>query len=183
MKKIAVLVANKSEEIEVVVPIDIWKRAGLFVKTISIEKKKNVVLARGTKLSCDTTLDQQNLNQFHAIFIPGGAGYIRFNTELGIKVKTFVQKSFTNKDTWFLAICAAPSLFAHWNVLGNNKITCHPDIDHTSFIKNYVNKDVVVSHNFITANAPGTAHTFAFKVVENLVSNKMALEVKKQMLY
>jgi putative intracellular protease/amidase len=84
----------------------------LIVKLISIEKKKNVILAHGTKVSCDEILAKENLSKYNAIFLPGGPGYVRFNKEFAPKLVAFAQKEYKNPKINFLAICAAPLCFA-----------------------------------------------------------------------
>ena len=42
MKNIGVFICNGSEDIETVTPIDIWRRAGQNIKTISIESSEIV---------------------------------------------------------------------------------------------------------------------------------------------
>jgi 4-methyl-5(b-hydroxyethyl)-thiazole monophosphate biosynthesis len=63
------------------------------------------------------------------------------------------------------------------------KITCYPGIQDGKFESNYVKQDVVICKNFITASGPGTASKFAFSVIESLVSDIKAKEIKKRMLY
>jgi putative intracellular protease/amidase len=82
------------------------------VKLISIEKKKNVILAHGTKISCDEILTKENLSKYNAIFLPGGPGHVRFNKELAPKLVAFAQKEYKNLKITFMAICAAPLCFA-----------------------------------------------------------------------
>ena len=44
---IAIIVANQCEEMEVIIPADIWRRAGISVQIISIEKKKSLIMQNG----------------------------------------------------------------------------------------------------------------------------------------
>ena len=76
MVRVAVIVANKSEDIETIVPVDIWRRAGIIVKLISIEKKKSLILSNGMKISCDDILAKENLSKYNAIYLPGGLGHL-----------------------------------------------------------------------------------------------------------
>jgi putative intracellular protease/amidase len=82
------------------------------VKLISIEKKKNVILAHGTKISCDEILNKENLSKYNAIFLPGGQGYLRFDKEFAPRLVAFGQKEYKNPKITFMAICAAPLCFA-----------------------------------------------------------------------
>lgn len=184
MLKIAVIVANQTEDIELVVPTDIWRRAGLIVKLISVEKKKNVILNHGTKVSCDEILSKENLSKYNAIYLPGGPGYTHFDKETAPKLVTFAQKEYKNPKITFMAMCAAPLCFADWNILDANvKVTCYPGLEKPKLEDNYVKQDVVISKNFITGAGPGVASEFAFKVVEKFISPAKTKELKKQMLF
>jgi putative intracellular protease/amidase len=151
---------------------------------ISIEKKKNVILAHGTKVSCDEILAKENLSKYNAVFLPGGPGYVRFNKEFAPKLVAFAQKEHKNPKINFLAICAAPLCFADWDVLDAGvKVTCYPSLVNAKIEDNYVKQDLVVSKNFITAAGPGIASDFAFKVVEEFIDAAKVKDLQKEMLF
>lgn len=183
MVRIAILVANSSEDIEVIVPCDIWRRAGLYVKLISVEKKKNVLLQSGIKISCDDILANENLSKYNAIFLPGGEGHYEFNDVKAEKLIKFLIHNKNNNKIWFLSICAATEVYGKLGMLEGIKATCYPGFEET-FKNTYVkNKPVVVCKNFITANAPGAAFEFAITVANKLLSSNKANEVAKAIKY
>lgn len=182
--KIAVMIANELEDMEVIIPIDIWRRAGLIVELISVEKKNTIVLQNNVKMYCNEILDRTNLDQFKAIYLPGGKnGIVKFkdikNCEKLIKT---LGKFAADKNKWILAMCAAPSILNDLNLLGNKKVTCYPGFE-KGMESNYVKENVVVSENFITGKSAGWAFQFALKVVEELADKKTADEVKKAILF
>lgn len=183
MIKIGVIVANGTEDIELVVPSDIWNRAGIIVKLISIHKKKNVVLANGTKVSCQAVLSAENLSKFNAIYLPGGAkGVEQLNALNTPKLIRFLRANATNPKVKFLSICAATKVYGEMGMLKGVKATCYPGYE-SSFKSSYVNQPVVSNKGFITANGPGSAFDFALKVVSELVSPATAKKIAKNMLY
>ena len=183
MLRIVVLVATKSEDIEVVTPVDLWRRAGIFVRLISIEKKKNVLLAHGNKISCDEILAKENLTKYNAIYLPGGMGFTKFNDTDAPKLIDMLSRYGRNPKYWFLAACAAPSVYGEMGLLEGVKATCYPGYE-KSFKDTYVsNKNVVADKNFITANSPSAMIDFALLVIEKLVSKAKADEIAKQILY
>ncbi len=182
MIKIGIIVANGTEDSELVVPVDIWNRAGIITKIISIHKKKNVLLANGIKVSCNETLDVENLSKYNAIYLPGGTkGVEQLSSTNTPKLINFL-KGNTNSNVWFLSICAATSIYGKLGMLKGVKATCYPGYE-SSFKSSYVKQPVVVSKHFITANGPGSVFDFAFKVVEKLISPAMAKKVANDMLY
>lgn len=183
MVKIGIIVANGTEDIELVVPADIWNRAGIIVKLISIHKKKNVVLANGTKVSCQSILETENLSKYNAIYLPGGTkGCEQFNNVFAPKLIKFLRANANNQKIKFLSICAATKVYGELGMLKGVKATCYPGYE-KSFKSSYVNQPVVASKQFITANGPGSVFEFAFKVVNDLISPTKAKEVAKAMLY
>ena len=181
MKKIAIMVANKSEEMEVIVPADLWRRAGLDVQIISVEKKKNIVLQHGVRISCDDNLIKENLSKYNAIYLPGGKGHASFLDEACEKLKSQLAKIAVNQKLSIFAICAAPKVLNKLKLIENVKVTIYPGMEED--VKNYVDQDVVVDKNFITAKAPGVVIDFALTVIEKLVSKQTADTVAKQILY
>lgn len=178
--RIAAMVATGTEDMELIVPTDLWRRAHFIVDLISIEKKNSVFLAHGTSIKCTQTIDKTNLRQYNAIFLPGGlAGCDKFLLEP--KLIEHLKK-FNEEKKWLLGICAAPTIFYKLDLLGKNKVTCYPDLA-KSIKENYSKQPIVVSENFLTAMSAGYVFDFAFKVVEILTSKKDANDLAKQIYY
>jgi putative intracellular protease/amidase len=153
------------------------------VRLISIEKKKNVILSNGVKVSCDDILAKENLIKYNAIFLPGGKGCANFNEDYSPKLVSFCKK-FAHSKVKFIAICAATECFYNWGMLTKDiKVTCYPGIQNNKFEENYVKQNVVESKNFITASGPGVAAELAFSVVSSFISSDKAKQIKKEMLY
>lgn len=182
MLRIAILVANKSEDIEVVVPADLWRRAGMIVRLISIEKKKNVILSTGTKISCDSTINEENLSKYNAIYLPGGDGYKFFNDDYSPKLILGLRKAFQANKAKLISICASPTIFATLGFLNDKKATCYPTM--RDLLKNsYIDKNIVIDGNIITANGPATAFELGIKIIEILLNKEKAESISEETLY
>lgn len=182
MIRIAVIVANKSEDIETIVPVDIWRRAGLIVKLISIEKKKSLILSYGSKLSCDDVLSKENLSKYNAIYLPGGEGHLKFNDVDAPRLISFLNKYGSSPQIVFMAMCASPEVYGGLGMLKSVKFTCYPGYE-KKFAKTYVNKGVVVDKNFITAKSAAYAVPFALAAVAKLINKDAAQKVAKEICY
>lgn len=180
--RIAVILANESEDMEVVVPVDIWRRAGFIIELISVEKKNTIVLQSGTKVYCNEILDFTNLNQFNAIYLPGGRGHVKFKDPKLSEKLIKALKKFATEKKWIFAICAAPSILGELELLDKEKATVYPGFE-ASLGKNFVDKDLVVDGKFITAKGPALAYDLAFAVIENLLGKEIALNVANDILY
>ncbi|KAJ2789233.1 hypothetical protein GGI18_002523, partial [Coemansia linderi] len=75
-KRAIVLVANGSEEMEVVIAVDVLRRAGIQVLVLAADTSAGpVVCSRGVKLVPDAYLgdDSVRIATYDALVIPGGA--------------------------------------------------------------------------------------------------------------
>ena len=179
---IAIIVCNGSEESEVIVPTDLWRRAGLAVTVLSVENKKNLILQNGVKISCDDLLSKENLSKYRAIYLPGGKGcktYLEKNCE---KLVKFLTKNVSNQKNWLLAACAAPAVIAKMKgIIDKTKATCYPGYEKA--LNCYVNKDVVCDKNFISTRACGTIFDFALTVIAKFISPSKAKLIAKEICY
>ena len=73
MKEIVyVLLAEGFEEIEAIAPVDLLRRAGVTVETVSIEENKVVTGARGIPVVADITIRQLQFEAMRLLVLPGG---------------------------------------------------------------------------------------------------------------
>lgn len=181
--RIAIMVANESEDVEIITPYDLWQRAGFIIELISVEKKNTIILQSGAKIYCNGTLDKTNLDQFNAIYLPGGKGHIKFKDEKYCEklIKT-LKKFAKEKSKWLLGMCAAPSIFGELGLLGESKVTVYPGFE-KAVGANFENKPVVISGTFITGKSLAYSIQFALLVIEKLIDKKVANGVAKQILY
>ncbi len=167
MKKIAVILADGMEELEALTPVDVLRRAGATVDTISI-KEKIVTSSHGVGVVADKLINQVDLDVYDAIVLPGGMPGAKNISENQTAVKG-VEKAL-NQGRLVSAICASPAvILAKHNLLKGYTATCYPAPDFVNAIgSNYVNKNVCVSNNLITANGPKSAFEFSFAICEYL---------------
>ncbi len=179
---IAIIVANQCEEMEVIIPADIWRRAGISVQIISIEKKKSLIMQNGVHISCDDILAKENLSKYSAIYIPGGKGCGSFlDPAQCAKLVSHLKKVAHSKVT-IMANCAAPSVVLNQlGMIDNIKVTCYPGFE--KGIKRHSKEDVVIDKNYITSKAAGTTIDFALTVIKKFVSPAKAKETAKQICY
>lgn len=189
MIRIAVIACNETEDIELITPIDIWRRAGLRVDTISLEKKNSILLSSGVKISCDGVIETTNLDQYNAIFLPGGNGHKKYfienwppkNNEGVAKLQKHLLKFHENKKGIY-AICAAPSVLGTLGILNGIKATCYPGFEST-FKNTYVDEPVCIDKHIITGRSPAAAMDFSFAVIEKLLGKKEVEKLKKTIIF
>lgn len=178
MHNVILPVADGFEEIEAVSVIDILRRAKIGVRISSIGERE-VVSAEGLKIIADSQFIDEVVQDYDAIILPGGtegANRLHAFTPLVTALLNF------NKDNSLIAaICASPALvLSPIGLLDNKKATCYPSFKDR--IKHYVDSDVVQDDNIITSQGPGTAFSFALKIVEHFLGEKTVLDLKTGML-
>lgn len=165
--KIAVLISNGSEEIEVLTPVDVLRRANVECHLISVCEKQ-VVGSHNIKITSDYLLDEVCLSSYDGIVIPGGMPGAEIISKSKKVINAITDMMKNNKLV--ASICASPAVvLARHNLLQNKKATCYMADDFINLMKdNFILEDVVVDGNLITANGPKSAMLFSLKICEFL---------------
>ena len=180
MKKAIVFLANGFEEIEALGTIDILRRGGIEVKTVSITEDTVVTGAHNVPVIADTTLDKVTLNQADALILPGGMpGASNLNNSEVVK-EALLQQYREGKIV--AAICAAPMVLGGLGLLKGRNATCYPGFEPQLIGANVTGEAVEVSENVITGKGPGLVMNFALALVASIKSEAVAEEVAAGLL-
>ena len=175
------LLAPGFEEVEALAPVDLLRRAGVAVQTVSIEESKTVVGARNIPVVADLSLAQLDFDAMKMLILPGGyPGYENLGKCPG--VKALLEKAFAAGKT-IAAICGAPVVPGRMGLLRDYKATCYPGMEGELHCKEFIPVPVVKDGNLITSRGAGTALDFALALVEEMVSAEKAEELRKGIVY
>lgn len=178
MKRLLFLVHENFEEIELIVPLDILRRAGVFVELASVSLSRSVRGAHGLILTADVIFDELEgayIATFDAIAIPGGKGVFDIR---GSRLVHSALREFMAKNKLICAICAAPLILKDAGILPA-MYTGYPSI--VDELPGVSTDKCVVSKNVITANGPGAAFDFGFEIAKALTCEKTVNSLKKGM--
>ena len=176
MKKISVFLAEGFEEIEALSVVDICRRAGIEVKTVSVTGHKQVMGAHGIAVHADEVIDNIDFNEIDGIVLPGGMpGTLHLGEHAGVVEQV---KAFAQGGKMTAAICAAPSVLANAGVLNEKHATVYPGCEVDRPEITWLSDAVVRTDNIITGKGPGVAAVFALTVAEYLVGEEVAEEVR-----
>lgn len=179
-KKIAVHLADGFEEIEAISIIDVLRRAGLNVVTVSVTGKLEVNGAHQIKVLADKLFESVDYSEIYMIVLPGGMpGASNLNAHEGLKQKI---RTFVAENKQLAAICAAPLVFGNLGILAGKQAVCYPGFESHLKGAEILQVPVVDSGNIITGRGPGAAIQFALKIVEKLGSTEKAELLASQML-
>ena len=180
MKKAAIFLADGFEEMEAIAPIDILRRAGIEVDTVSINSDLKVIGAHGVKLETDINIKDVNVDLYDAVICPGGlpgSTNLRDND----KVISIIKEANSNGKL-IAAICAAPIVLDAAGVLDVN-YTTYPTVEKGIKSGTYqTDKKVVLDKNIITSAGPSTATDFAIEIVRYLLDDNSAKTIKDELL-
>jgi len=162
MISVLIPIAQGVEEMEAVIIVDIFRRAGWKVLIAGLDE--NVVIAsRGVRLLPDCAWDAVVSSDFDAIVLPGGTN----GTEALRKDKRVLEavKSFHQSGRLIGAICAAPLVLHEAGILSHRKITSHPSAAAKLTGTEWLDTAVVTDGNIVTGQGAGTSFKFALAMV------------------
>lgn len=174
--------ADGFEEIEALATVDILRRGGLELTTVSIKHDNFVTGAHGITVQADQTFKEPDFSDSDWLILPGGmpgATHLHEFGALNDLLKVHSQKGR------IAAICASPAVvLSATGVLKDKKATCYPGFE-TLLIAagaKYLDERVVVDGNIVTANGPSSATNFALEILRLTKGDLAAQEVASGML-
>jgi len=180
MKKVLIHFAEGFEEIEAITPVDVLRRAGCEVETVSITGKSEVMSKRGVVIITDKHFIDADYDKADMIILPGGQpGANNLNNHEGLKKQI---RLFNEHGKMIAAICAAPLVLGSAGVLKGKKATCFPGTEPQLTGAICTGNAVEVDGNIITGKGPGAALSFSLVIVEKLVGKAKAEELRKAMI-
>lgn len=182
MKKAIVFLANGFEEMEALGTVDILRRGGIEVTTVSITADRVVTGAHHIPVTADTTLEQATLAiaEADALVLPGGMpGASNLNNSETVKEALLQQY---REGRIVAAICAAPLVLGGLGLLKGRNATCYPGFEPQLIGAHVTGQAVEVSDHVITGKGPGLVTNFGLALVAALKSEAVAEEVAAGML-
>lgn len=110
-KRVLIPIADGSEDLEAVTLIDVLRRAEFDVVVASVEERRMLTCARGTRITADTMLLDVLAQDFDLIVLPGGMPGAKTLGELEPLAERVRQQARAGLD--YAAICAAPAVALH----------------------------------------------------------------------
>ena len=184
MSKVCVYLAEGFEEIEALTVVDLLRRAGASVTTVSIGGSLRVTGRSGIEVSTDEMWSEGASDGADLLFLPGGQpGTRNLGAHEGVKRQL---ENAAKGGSFVSAICAAPTVLAAHGLLKGKRATCYPGLE-GELVKcgaeAVTDSPVVVDGKVITSRGAGTAIPFSLKLIELIFGADRADEIAKSIVY
>jgi protease I len=167
-RRIAILVEQDFEDIELVEPMRAMREAGGKVTIIGAEV--NVVYKgkrKGTKAKAEEAIANVRAKDFDAVIVPGG--YAPDKMRLNPAMVDFIKKA-NELNKIIAAICHGPQLLISADIVRGRRVTSWPSI--AIDLKNagaiWLDEPVVIDNNIITSRKPSDLPQFDKAITEAL---------------
>jgi len=174
-KKIALLVADGFEQIELVSPRQALEEAGARTYIVSPAGKEVHGVnhdEKGDTFYVDAPLEQANPDQYDALVLPGSVA----NPDQLRTQPAAVQfvKAFVEQGKPIAAICHGPWTLVEADVVQGRTLTSYPSLqtDIRNAGGNWVDKEVVVDKGLVTSRKPEDLPAFNRKMIEEIAEGK-----------
>ena len=182
MKKVYVFLADGFEDVEALIPVDVWRRGGLDVVTVSTTEFPLVRSAHGVNIEADMMFEQCDFADADLLFLPGGMpGASNLYGHEGV-CKAIADQHAADKKV--AAICASPAVvLAPLGILDGKRATCYPGFEHALMQATYTGELVTVDGNVTTGEGPAAAFPFAYELLAQLKDKQTSDQIAEGMRF
>ena len=159
--------------------VDVLRRGGVQADLISISGE-NPISAHGVTIKADLLIEDANLSDYDAIYIPGGGKGAQNLAEHPVVLDAI--RNFHRTKKLVSAICAGPTVLEKAGILSSHQGTSYPGFQSELSFKLYKEDLVVVSDQVITSRGPATALLLGFELLRQLDLNEQADQIWDGML-
>jgi len=166
-KKIAVLVADQYQELEVWYPLLRFREEGAETVAVGAEAGKTYESKKGYPVVADKSVAAVTAADFDAVVIPGGWAPEALRQDVNV-LKLVREMNKAGKVV--AAICHAGWVIASADIVRGRRVTCYKavkdDVIHAG--GKYVDEEVVVDGNLITSRRPDDLPAFCREIAKAL---------------
>ncbi len=190
MKGVYIFLANGFEEIEALATLDVLRRGGVDVKTVSVLYDKFVTGSHKTTVVADMTYGEfkaevqlDGTDESDVMIFPGGMPGTRNLAENG-EIINFMRLHYAEGGA-VAAICAAPGLVvSQLPSLQGKHFTCFDGFEDAPVARGgiYEQQPAVRDGNLITGRGAGCAVEFGLAILAHLKGEEAAAAVRHSLM-
>lgn len=170
-KRVAVLVEDLYEDLELWYPVIRLREEGAEVKLVGPKKGATYKGKHGIPAKADLSSEETRAEEFDAVIIPGGYSPDRMRRDPNLV--RFVKEA-AEKGKVVAAICHGPWMLVSAGVLRGRRATSFFSIkdDIVNAGAEFVDAEVVVDGNIVTSRMPQDLPSFCRAIIEALRGDK-----------
>ena len=173
--------ATGFEEVEALAPVDILRRGGVEIKTVSVTGDLVVESAHGVGIRADLLFDEADLASADLLMLPGGLpGATNLNAHEGLRRALTEHNA---KGRRIAAICAAPLVLGGLGLLEGRRATCYPGFEKYMTGATYTAELFTTDGNITTGRGPAAVLPYSYAILEQLAGADTAKAVRDGMIY
>ena len=182
MEMTFIFLADGFEEVEALTSIDVMRRAGMPVMTVSINPTREVTGAHGVTVLADSLFVDNDYSGAEWLVLPGGIpGAPNLAAHEGLRDLLLSQDE---REGHIGAICASPAVvLGPLGLLMDRKAVCYPGLEDTVEGVKWQQGPVAIDGHIVTGNGPAAAAAFALAMVAESAGADKANEVAAGMLF
>ncbi|MCL2387961.1 MAG: DJ-1/PfpI family protein [Defluviitaleaceae bacterium] len=167
------------EEIEAVATLDVLRRGGVNVVSVSLTGSLDVTGSHEITIKADKLFEDMGDPAEAMLILPGGPGRVNFE-----KHEAFLNllKAHNALGKKIAAICGAPTILGDMGILANKTAVCYPALESELKAAKIGSTPTVTDGNIITSKAAGTTIDFALEIVRNIKGGTEAAKVSESII-
>lgn len=181
MKEVCVFLADGFEEIEGLTVVDLLRRAGIGVETVSVMGRREIRGAHGIEVLADAVFAQEAFGEAKMLVLPGGMpGTLHLKEHKGLEA---LLMQYHEAEKYLAAICAAPTVFGALGLLKGRRAVCYPGMEDGLTGADVAFEPVVTDGHITTSRGLGTAIDFSLRLIKVLRGADAAQKIAEQVVY
>jgi len=181
MAEVYVFLADGFEEIEGLTVVDLLRRAGIEVQTVSIMESPLSHGSHGIEVKADLLFDEIGTEAVQLLVLPGGMpGTTHLAAHEGLARLLREQDAAGRR---IAAICAAPTVLGQLGLLKGKTAVCYPGLEEQLTGASVTTNQVEICQNVTTSRGMGTAIPFGLSLVAQLRGEETADKLAKSIVF
>ena len=176
MSKISVFMADGSEEVECLAVVDVARRAGIEVQTVSVTGRPEITSSHGVRIAADVLFEDAEFESSDILYLPGGMpGTENLYAHQGL---CELVRRVAAEGKRVAALCAAPSVLGGLGLLAG-RIGWEDKL----LGAEYTRQGVVTDGSITTGRGVGFAIDIGLELVRLLKGDDFAADLRRRVQY
>lgn len=181
MSKTCIFLADGFETIEALTVVDMLRRAGEEIVTVSITGERKATSSHNVTVETDAVFEEVDYDTADVLALPGGMPGTA-NLAACEKLMDLVKKH-NEQGKVVAAICAAPGVLGELGLLRGKRACCFPGCEEKLLGAEVSYNETETDGNIITSRGMGTAVAFSAAILAKIAGEDTAKEILNKIVY